>query len=209
MCADRSRPAYNRRAEDLDAVPAPMPVRDEVIEACRQHVEGRAKARLRRLLLPAIRWRLRAQEIGEGFHWALPLSARGARIGRFASIGAGSNLSGPVSIGDLTMISSQVRLFGDDHVLDDPETPMRYAFPRVPRATTVIEADCWIGMGVLIREGVTIRRGTVVGSGAVVTRDTEPYTVVAGVPARVLRQRFGPDDRRRYDRMLYGTEASR
>lgn len=50
--------------------------------------------------------------------------------------------------------------------------------------------DVWIGHGAIIMKGVTIGSGAVVGSGAIVTKDVEPYTIVAGVPARPLRPRF-------------------
>lgn len=47
--------------------------------------------------------------------------------------------------------------------------------------------DAWLGAGATILPGVTIGEGAIVGAGAVVTHDVEPYTVVAGVPARVVR----------------------
>ena len=53
--------------------------------------------------------------------------------------------------------------------------------------------DVWIGHGAVILPGVRIGNGAVVGANAVVTRDVEPYTIVAGVPARVVRRRFAPD----------------
>jgi phosphonate metabolism protein (transferase hexapeptide repeat family) len=50
--------------------------------------------------------------------------------------------------------------------------------------------DTWIGHGVVIMPGVHIGNGAVVGSNAVVTKDVAPYSIVGGVPAKVLRQRF-------------------
>lgn len=50
--------------------------------------------------------------------------------------------------------------------------------------------DVWIGHGAIILPGVTIGNGAAIGAGAVVTKDVPPYTVVAGVPARIIRERF-------------------
>ena len=56
-----------------------------------------------------------------------------------------------------------------------------------PRFVT-IQDDAWIGAGAIILPGVTIRQGAVVGAGSVVTKDVPPYAIVAGNPARVIRQ---------------------
>lgn len=57
----------------------------------------------------------------------------------------------------------------------------------------VIGHDVWIGHGATVMPGVAIGTGAVVGSGAVVTKDVDPYTIVAGVPARPIRKRFSDD----------------
>lgn len=50
--------------------------------------------------------------------------------------------------------------------------------------------DVWIGQNVLIMNGITLGDGAIIAAGAVVTRDVEPYSIVAGVPARKIRKRF-------------------
>jgi phosphonate metabolism protein (transferase hexapeptide repeat family) len=55
---------------------------------------------------------------------------------------------------------------------------------------SVIGNDTWIGHGAIIMPGITVGDGAVVGSGAVVTKDVDPYSVVAGVPARPIKARF-------------------
>jgi acetyltransferase-like isoleucine patch superfamily enzyme len=62
------------------------------------------------------------------------------------------------------------------------------AFVRDP--PTVIGNDVWIGDHVVIVAGVTIGDGAAIGPSAVVTRDVEPYAIMVGVPARLLRMRF-------------------
>ena len=54
----------------------------------------------------------------------------------------------------------------------------------------VIEDDVWIGSNAVITSGVTLAKGTVVGAGAVVTKSTEPYSIVGGVPAKKIGERI-------------------
>ena len=55
---------------------------------------------------------------------------------------------------------------------------------------TVVEDDVLISSNVVIMEGLKIGKGSVVGAGAIVTKDVDPYSVVAGVPAKLIRYRF-------------------
>jgi hypothetical protein len=67
----------------------------------------------------------------------------------------------------------------------------------------IIGHDTWIGHGVTILPGVTIGNGAAIGSGAVVSKDVAPYTIVGGVPAKPIRDRFPCDIAERYDRLAW------
>lgn len=62
------------------------------------------------------------------------------------------------------------------------------------KVAVTIGSDCWIGSDVTIRGGVTIGHGAIVAAGALVLHDVEPYTIVGGVPAKVIRKRFTDND---------------
>lgn len=181
-----------------------MRVNDQIIAQCRSTLEPAWKRGIRSLVSPMIAWRAGIIEVGEGFQWGLPFHARAARIGRYVYLGAGCVLPGPLVIGDLTMISTRVVLVGHDHDFDNPRMPMRLNFPASTHPVTIIESDCWIGHGAILYEGLTLSRGTIVAAGAVVTRSTLPYSIVGGVPARPLRQRFTPEQQAEHDLLLYG-----
>lgn len=66
----------------------------------------------------------------------------------------------------------------------------------------VIEDDVWVGSNVTILKGVTIGRGSVIAAGAVVTKSCPPYSIIGGVPAKVLKARFTPDEIKEHEGKL-------
>jgi acetyltransferase-like isoleucine patch superfamily enzyme len=72
----------------------------------------------------------------------------------------------------------------------------------------IIEGDSWIGINVTILSGVTVGRGSVIAAGAVLNKSCPPYSIVGGVPARVLKYRFTIDEALEHEKKLY-TESIR
>ncbi len=97
-------------------------------------------------------------------------------IGEYTHIRA----SGGVTIGDRVLIAAGAVITSREHPTGLPR------FAVVADAPVVIEDDVWIGAGAIVLPGVTIGRGAIVGAGAVVTAAVAPFTVVGGVPARVI-----------------------
>ncbi len=98
--------------------------------------------------------------------------------------------AGGLTIGARVGIGPGVRIITSAHEEAGRATPV--LFSPVGFAPVVIEDDADLGVGCVVLPGVTVGRGAIVGAGAVVNQDVAPYTIVAGVPARVLRAR---DDR--------------
>lgn len=96
-----------------------------------------------------------------------------------------------ITIGDNCMVSYGVHIRTDTHAHDDSSIPMRQQ--GCAEKDITIEDDVWVGYGAQIMPGLTIGKGSIVGAGAVVTKDVPPYTVVGGVPAKVIQSRL-PED---------------
>ena len=120
-------------------------------------------------------------------------------------------MPGPMRVGRYCSIASTVRSALQNHRMDAITThPVLYDVSMGvvdvdlgPTPPLMIEDGVWIGHNVMILPGCKrIGRGAIVGAGSIVTRDVEPYAVVAGNPARKVRDRFSPE-------LMAAVEASR
>jgi acetyltransferase-like isoleucine patch superfamily enzyme len=107
----------------------------------------------------------------------------------YVYVGPGCRINPGVRVDSYSMLGPDVQIVGNDHIFDLPGVPIIFSGRPVFRPTHVGK-DVWIGAGATILCGITIGDGAVVASGAVVTHDVEPFTVVGGVPARLMRRRF-------------------
>lgn len=123
------------------------------------------------------------------------------KIGRFTytgknftawhcEIGSFCSISWNVSIGganhDYTRITSHAFLYSPEFGMLNEKEPFYDRFEN----KCIIGNDVWIGCNAVICRGITVGDGAVIAAGAVVTHDVEPYTIVAGVPARPIKKRF-------------------
>ncbi len=109
-------------------------------------------------------------------------------IGDRAYIGPYACISGRgIKIGQDCLISSHSGIYGNSHNFSDSNLTIREQ--GLSYQGIVIEDDCWLGTGVKVLDGVTIGKGSVISAGAVVMKDIPPYSVAAGVPARVISHR--------------------
>jgi len=111
----------------------------------------------------------------------------GIRIGRDSLIGEYTVIRGQggVTIGDRVYTSPMTQIVAVNHVFDDPTRS--FVDQGITAEGIHIEDDVWLGAAAVVTDGVRIGRGAVVAAGAVVAEDVPAGTVVAGVPARVVR----------------------
>ncbi len=158
---------------------------------------------LRRWKMAIVHRRLGLRGVHRTFYINLPVLYVSPDLvaGQHGFMGAGAYICPNVRLGNYVMFAPQVSILGGDHRIDIDGVPMIFS-GRPEVKPTVVQDDVWIGHRAIIMAGVTIGRGSVIAAGAVVTRDVEPFAIVGGVPAKMLRMRFTPAQISNHDAML-------
>ena len=107
-------------------------------------------------------------------------------IGNHTRIGLHNTIIGPVEIGNHVNLAQGITVTALNHNFDDTER--RIDEQGVSTTPVTIEDDVWIGANAVILPGVTIGNHCVVAAGAVVTKNVPPHSLVAGVPAKVIKK---------------------
>jgi len=115
-------------------------------------------------------------------------------IGNDVFIGPGAHFSSikSITIGNKVMFGPNVTIIGGDHNTSIIGQFMFDIKDKLPEndQPVVIKDDVWIGTGAIILKGVIIEEGSIVAAGSLVNKNVPPYSLVGGVPARILKERF-------------------
>lgn len=133
--------------------------------------------------------------VGIGSHSKVIVSTSLNNIGKGISIGNNVGIgeyaylggAGGLEIGDDCIIGQYLSCHPENHNHEDINTLIR--LQGVNRKGIKIQANCWIGSKVTILDGVSIGQGSIIAAGAVVTRSFPAYSVIGGVPAKLLKSR--------------------
>jgi acetyltransferase-like isoleucine patch superfamily enzyme len=118
------------------------------------------------------------------------MSPHNIEIGNHVLINTGSKIGGQngIKIGNFVLIGYNVNLVSENHAFSNPHLPIKnqgYFGGKIQ-----IEDDVWLGANVVVLPSVKIGRGAIVGANAVVTSDVSPYSIVGGIPAKKIKNRF-------------------
>ncbi len=124
-------------------------------------------------------------------HYAVLRGYKGSRlvIGDDTYIGQMTyiNAAGGVTIGSCVGIGPCVKIMSSRHSEEGRDVPVLLC--DLEFAEVVVEDGCDIGIGAIVLPGRRLGKGCIIGAGAVVTRDVEPYSIAAGIPARKIGER--------------------
>lgn len=133
-------------------------------------------------------------------------------VGDGSSIPKGSTIyctEAPCVIGTKVLFGPNPTIITGDHRIDivgkyiaDVTVEEKFIQGVQYDQPVIIEDDVWCGANVTILKGVTIGRGSVVAAGAVVTKSFPPYSIIGGVPAKLIKMRFSPEEIEKHESLL-------
>ena len=173
------------RSDRLDHVHSDIrgPLYQEALRICMEiNTRYHEPAELRKIMS-----RLIGKDVDESFRLFPPFYTdfgKNISIGKNVFINSGCHFQdqGGIEIGDGALIGHNVVFATINHSLDPSENRKNYYAP------IKLERNVWVGSNSTILSGVTVGEWSVIGAGSVVTKDVLPYTVVAGVPARMIKK---------------------
>lgn len=114
----------------------------------------------------------------------------GYKIGEQTYIAEGLTVAEKLEDKDNLIIGNRVAIGPNVTLLtsSDPNNSRIRPYVKIQRGRILIEDDAWLGAGSIIMPDITIGTGAVVGAGSVVTKNVEPYHIVAGVPAKTIKK---------------------
>ena len=116
-------------------------------------------------------------------------NGRDVEIGDYSGIGENCVIPNNIIIGKYVMMAPKVYIVANGHVFSSVNKPMCFQGTTGRQNQTIIDDDCWLGVRTILTPGHHIGKGSIIGAGSVVTKDVEPYSIVGGNPARLIRKR--------------------
>lgn len=109
--------------------------------------------------------------------------------GAYSHFSYGCYIGKNVKIGNYVICGPEVVIGMGNHSYHKPGKPIIFSGQPIIKQT-VIEDDVWLGQRVMIKSGVKIGEGAIIAMGSIVTKNVDPYTIVGGIPAKFIKNRF-------------------
>lgn len=116
-------------------------------------------------------------------------NGRNVEIGDYSGIGENCVVPNNTVIGKYVMMAPEVHIVANNHQFKETSIPICFQGPDYSKNQTIIEDDVWIGVRTIFTPGHRIGKGSIIGAGSVVTKDVEPYSIVGGNPAKLIKKR--------------------